>query len=164
MKKVNLWNRLFHASELREQQKAYERLEIIIDANSSLVDALKCVTSLTDLIVIHKQAWGFGYQNENLGPCPHGMFRTNDIMEMKPEEVYLGGIWGLWTFNIPYWETHNSDTMGTNGFGVKPETRCYDLVKQQYFRLLDSNIRNIYNAAIEKKGEYQINKYVRKLI
>lgn len=161
MRKVNIWNRLFHAGELEKQEKTYKRLGIIIDSYSTLKEELKEVTSLCEFIVIHKQAWGFGYQNKNLGPCSHGMFRTNDIMEMKPEEVYLGNIWGLLTFNIPEWEENKEETMAGNGFGIDGTTRCYDLVMRQYYQLLDSNFNAIYNDAVKKKGEYQINGYVK---
>jgi len=164
MRKVNLWNRLFHADELEEQEKQYQRLGIIIDTYPSLKKNLTVAESLADLLAIHKQAWGFGYQNEPLGPCPHGMFRTEDILEMKPDEVFLGDIYGLWTFNIPEWEKNKDETMAGNGFGLDPNIRCYDLVKQQYYRLLCFNIDFIYNDAVEKKGHYQIYGWIKKSV
>ena len=162
MRKVNLWNHLFHSGELLEQEKQYQRLGIIIDTYPSLKKNLTAAAALSELLAIHKQAWGFGYQNKALGPCQHGMFRTEDILEMKPEEVYLGNIYGLWTFNIPEWERSKDEVMGGNGFGLDPSIRCYDLVKQQYYRLLCSNIDYIYNDAVEKKGHYQIYGWIRR--
>lgn len=161
MRKVNLWNRLFHANELLEQEKQYQRLGIIIDTYPSLKKNLTAAESLADLLVIHKQAWGFGYQNKSLGPCPHGMFRTENIIDLKPEEVYLGNIYGLWTFNIPEWERNKDETMAGNGFGLDPNIRCYDLVRQQYYRLLCSNIDFIYNDAIEQKEEYLLKRWIK---
>ena len=162
MRKVNFWNCLFHSEELNKQEKDYVRFGVIIDAHSTLVDNLEAATSLGDLLVIHKQAWGFGYQNENLGPCSSGMFRTKDIMEMKPEEVFLGDIYGLCTFNIPKWEESKEVTMVGNGFGIDPTIRCYDLVMQQYYRVLFTNFNCIYNHAVHQKGKYQLNGWIKK--
>ena len=88
MRKVNLWNRLFHSGDLLEQEKQYQCLGIIIDAYPSLKKSMEAASSLGDLLVIHRQAWGFGFQNEKLGPCSYGMFRAMNILEMKPEEVF----------------------------------------------------------------------------
>ena len=162
MRKGSLWNRLFHSEELLEQEKQYQRLGIIIDAYPSLKKSMEAASSLGDLLVIHRQAWGFGFQNENLGPCPYGMFRTTNILEMKPEEVYLGNIYGLWTFNIPEWEKHKEETMIGNGFGIDPTIRCYDLVMQQYYRVLFTNFDCIYNHAVHQKGRYQLNSWIKK--
>lgn len=162
MRKVNLWNRLFHSDELRQQEKDYQRYCIIIDAYPALRENLKAAESLCDLVVVHKQAWGFGFQNENLGPCPYGMFRTANIMEMKPDEVFLGDIYGLCTFNIPEWENHKEETMAGNGFGITPDIRCYDLIMQQYYRLLSFNFNFIYHDAIDRKGHYQLYGWIRR--
>ena len=82
MRKVNLWNRLFHSGDLLEQEKQYQCLGIIIDAYPSLKKSMEAASSLGDLLVIHRQAWGFGFQNEKLGPCSYGMFRAMNILEM----------------------------------------------------------------------------------
>lgn len=67
---------------------------------------------------IHKDAWGSGFQNENSGPYPYGVFRTSNIPEMTITEVYLGGIYGLNTNSISFWEEHKNDKYGCNGLGV----------------------------------------------
>ena len=164
MRKVNLWNRLFHSGDLLEQEKQYQCLGIIIDAYPSLKKSMEAASSLGDLLVIHRQAWGFGFQNEKLGPCSYGMFRAMNILEMKPEEVFLGNIYGLCTFNIIEWEQHKEETMAGNGFGIDHTIRCYDLVMQQYYRVLFTNFNCIYNHAVHQRGRYQLNGWTKKSV
>lgn len=102
---------------------------------------------------IHKDAWKSGFQNENIGPCPYGMFRTSDIPTMTPNEVYLGGIWGLVTKPIPFWEEHKDESYGCNGFGLDENISLYTLIVNQYKNLLLSNIEVIYYNA---QKEYNI--------
>ena len=60
--------------------------------------------SLYDLYEVHVRLWDAGIQHPNFGPNKFGMFRTDDISTMKPEEVYLGGVYGLWTKPLPEWD------------------------------------------------------------
>lgn len=94
---------------------------------TELVRRINNSNSLLELLECHKFAWSQGFQNKNLGPNKYGMFRTNSIPEMTPEEVYLGNIWGLWTQNIPFWESCNDE-------------KVYKIIFNQYQRLLKSNI------------------------
>lgn len=96
---------------------------------------------------IHKVTWIIGFQNENLGPDKYGMFRTENIPTMQPSEVFLGGIWGLFTHAIPFWEERKSQPYGCNGFNMDPEISLYGIVLDQYKRLLISNIEDIWNKA-----------------
>ena len=59
--------------------------------------------------------------------CPdkYGVFRTKDIATMSPDDVFLGGICGLFTFNITTWELYK-----------KTDKEAYNLVLNQYYRLL----------------------------
>ena len=59
--------------------------------------------SLMDLFNIHKQMWTEGLRHANIGPDEFGMFRTNDISSMKPSEVFLGNVYGLWTAPLNEW-------------------------------------------------------------
>ena len=59
--------------------------------------------------------------------CPdkYGVFRTKDIATMSPDEVFLGGICGLFTYNITTWELYK-----------KTDKEAYNIVLNQYYRLL----------------------------
>lgn len=59
--------------------------------------------------------------------CPdkYGVFRTKDIATMSPDDVFLGGICGLFTFNITTWELYK-----------KTDKEAYNIVLNQYYKLL----------------------------
>ena len=59
--------------------------------------------------------------------CPdkYGVFRTKDIATMSPNDVFLGGICGLFTYNITTWELYK-----------KTDKEAYNIVLNQYYRLL----------------------------
>ena len=131
--KKNLWNKLFHSKELKkEESMAFIRPLLISDIKNS--------KSLKDVFELHKKAWERGFRNENIGPCPYGMFRTSDILTMTPEQVYLGGIYGLFTLPLPKWEENKDEVYGVNGFRVDPKTTIYDIVLTQYKNHLISNL------------------------
>jgi hypothetical protein len=116
-RKNSTWNRLFHSKELKANTERKQKLQKLIELAPGFIDRIGYVTyreddidsarvtgvtSLLGLLSLHKEVWAAGFQNENLGPDSCGMFRTESIPNMKPEEVYLGNIWGLWTKNIPF--------------------------------------------------------------
>lgn len=59
--------------------------------------------------------------------CPdkYGVFRTKDIATMSPDDVFLGGICGLFTQNIIMWELYK-----------KNDKEAYNIVLNQYYGLL----------------------------
>ena len=59
--------------------------------------------------------------------CPdkYGVFRTKDIATMSPNDVFLGGIYGLFTHDITMWELYK-----------KTDKEAYNIVLNQYYRLL----------------------------
>ena len=59
--------------------------------------------------------------------CPdkYGVFRTKDIATMSPDDVFLGGICGLFTHNITTWELYK-----------KTDKEAYNIVLNQYYNLL----------------------------
>ena len=59
--------------------------------------------------------------------CPdkYGVFRTEDIATMSPDDVFLGGICGFFTQNITTWELYK-----------KTDKEAYNIVLNQYYRLL----------------------------
>ena len=81
--------------------------------------------SLLDLFSLHRQIWDSGIRNANIGPCEYGMFRTQNISSMMPEEVYLGNISGLFTLPLPQW------------IGTAEEP----IIMQQYREHLISNVK-----------------------
>ena len=159
MRKNNTWNRLFHKAEVQEnikQMSIYtkQRLE-----GQKFLDAIESCKSFLNLRNIHKDAWGTGFQNENIGSCPYGIFRTLDIPSMTPDQVYLGGIWGLFTHPISFWEAHKEDKYGYNGFGIDEDTSLYEIILNQYKRLLSSNIRSMFNKAKIQYSYYKTLNY-----
>ena len=159
MRKNNLLNRIFFKEEIRKNIKDAE-LQLTLSKNGArIINKVKKCDSLYVLLNIHKEAWLLGFQNENLGPDRYGMFRTENIPTMKPSEVFLGDIWGLFTHAIPFWEERKSQPCGCNGFGIDPEISLYGIVLDQYKKLLISNIDSIWCKAekalvVYKKAGY----------
>lgn len=147
MKRNNIWNRLFHNTEVKENQKKMSIYVKQRKEGQSFVNAIKDCDSLTTLMHIHKDAWGNGFQNKNIGPDPYGIFRTSDILTMTPCEVFLGGIYGLNTNPIPFWKQHKNDKYGCNGFGIDENDSLYEIILNQYKNLLLSNIRYMLKVA-----------------
>lgn len=147
MRTNNLWNRIFFKEEVRKNMKDAVLQHTLSKNGARIINAVEKCDSLEELLSIHKEAWIIGFQNENLGPDKYGMFRTESIPTMKPEEVFLGGIWGLFTHAIPFWEERKSQPYGCNGFGINPEASLYDIILYQYKRLLISNFKYIWCKA-----------------
>ena len=156
--KDNLFNRSFRKSQLEEQRTKYQKVSQEVEKADSFLRAVAKCDSLIQMVAIHKDIWGSGFRNKNIGPDEYGMFRTKDIPTMKPEEVFLGNIFGLWTFAIPEWENNRNALYGANGFGINPGTRTYDLVLNQYRNLLQSNLMAIIKPEKDWLEEYK--KYV----
>lgn len=150
-----LFNRLFHCRQVREQRKLYEEGRRLRDAAPSIVKALQEGDTLEKLLSLHKTLWGSGFRNYNLGPCADGMFRTKDILGMTVDEVYLGNIYGLWTFNIREWEKHKGEPVGANGFGLDEKYSLYQIILNQYKNVLLSNVRAIAGKAADYVETYE---------
>lgn len=153
--KNNLWNRLFHYKQLEESKKEYEKSCHIVSVYSSLVNKIKNAKNLLALFELHKEAWSEGFQNKNLGPDMFGMFRCESIEDMKPSQVFLGGVYGLHTFSIPEWELRKTETYGVNQHGYTQNTRCYDIMVDVYKDHLLSNMYYINEKAKEKIVEHE---------
>ena len=159
MRKNNLLNRIFFKKEIRKNMEDAVLKHTLSKNGARIVNAINKCDSLEELLSIHKEAWIVGFQNENLGPDKYGMFRTKNIPTMQPSEVFLGGIWGLFTHAIPFWEERKSQPYGCNGFGINPEISLYSIILDQYKRLLISNIKDIWCEAerllvVYKKAGY----------
>ena len=147
MRKNNFWNRIFFKEEVRKNMKDAVLQHTLSKNGARIINAVEKYDSLEELLSIHKEAWIVGFQNGNLGPDKYGMFRTESIPTMKPEEVFLGGIWGLFTHAIPFWEERKSQPYGYNSFGIDPKISLYDIILNQYKPLLYSHFSHIWCAA-----------------
>lgn len=161
MRKNNLWNRIFFKEEVRKNMKDAILQHTLSKNGARIINAVKKCDSLEELLSIHKEAWIVGFQNENLGPDKYGMFRTENIPTMKPEEVFLGGIWGLFTHAIPFWEERKSQPYGYNGFGINPDASLYDIILNQYKLLLYSNFKDIWCKAEKLLVTYKKTGYLK---
>lgn len=147
MRKNNAWNRLFHKVEVQKNVKQMSIYTKQCLEGQRFLDKIEGPNTLITLMNIHKDAWGTGFQNENIGPCPYGVFRTLDIPSMTPDQIYLGGIWGLVTKPVSFWEERKEDKYGCNGFGIDENLSLYEMIVDQYRKLLSSNIRAMFNKA-----------------
>jgi len=144
MKKIikNSWiNRLFKTKEINANFFDMQDQKRIRGMKDQYLHAINDCHTLEDLMTIHKKMWNDGFKNQNTRPDKYGFFRTKDIITMRPDEVYLGDIWGLNTDNIPFWEKHRDETMAGNGFGISNEVLCYDLILGQYRACLTNAIK-----------------------
>jgi hypothetical protein len=137
---------------VKKIQKCEELNNLICKCDEALNSLSKCKT-LTNILEVHKKAWRDGVRNVNIGPCSWGMYRTEDIGNMSPSEVYLGGIYGLSTKNINFWESMGYDEpYGANGFGIDPEIKLLgNIIVPQYRSQLQSNFE-----AIKKRCETEL--------
>lgn len=156
MKKNNFWNHIFHKKEIIANQKQYELYKKQLATARQFITAIKNTKDLTNLLNIHKDAYGSGF-TLNLGPG--AMFRCKEIATMTPHQVYLGGIWGLNTYAIPYWEQYVDEPYGVNGFGIKEDQSLYEMILNQYKNHLISNISAMYNKALREVPEYESRGY-----
>ena len=102
------------------------------------IDMIHKSEDLMEMYDLHKEMWGQGLRNANIGPG--AMIRTEDIATMRPEHVYLGGIYEMWTRPLTEWQA-GKDNGATNQLaGGRTD---YSLVCDQYRKLLERNLRQI---------------------
>ena len=155
MKTNNLFNRIFHKKELAELKKQALIYKKQLEYGIQIITAVHKCNSLTKLVELHKLAWANEFKNENLAPQRYGMIRSNSIEELTPNQVFLGGIWGLNTYSIPFWEEYKGHKYGCNGFGLDPNTDLYTLILNQYKGLIVSNVQSLYQKAKNEYSKYK---------
>ena len=155
MRKNNLFNRLFHKAEINANKDFFRTQNFICNNVDKVLSELSKCKTLIEVFFLHKRIWSNGFRNENIGPCQYGIFRTQSIEDMKPEDVHLGGRWGLITENILYWDKYRDEKYGANGFGINPETSLYGMILDQYKNHLRSNINAIADKARQLVSEYK---------
>ena len=158
LKKNNFWNRLFHKNEVVTNQIQYELYKKQLTIAQQFLTGIKNAKDLNTLFNFHKSAYSSGF-TKNLGPCQYGMFRCSDITTMTPHQVFLGGIWGLNTNAIPYWEQYVDEPYGVNGFGIDENQSLYEMILNQYKNHLISNILAMYYTALKEIPEYESRGY-----
>lgn len=155
MKTNNLFNRIFHKKELAELKKQALIYKKQLEHGVQIIAAIHKCNSLTELVELHKLAWANGFKNNNLAPQRYGIIRSNSIEELTPNQVFLGGIWGLNTYSIPFWEEYKGHKYGCNGFGLDPNTDLYTLILNQYKSLIVSNVQALYIDAVKEYPNYK---------
>lgn len=101
----------------RQKQQRY-------DLCTRYLSEISKADSLMGLLEVHKRMWADGIRHSNIGPNEFGIFRTDDIATMRPSEVFLGNIYGLWTAPLSEW------------IGSKDE----HIITEQYRHHLSSNV------------------------
>ena len=154
MKKNTLFNRIFHSKEVKASKEKYELSKKLVGFGPETLQFINGATTLYDLLNAHKIAWSRGYQNKDLGPCEYGMFRTKDIANMTADEVFLGNIYGLWTFPLSKWAEHTPSPAGQD-YGYPKETTDIDLIMKQYRTLLRVNVDLLIYEAKDFISDYE---------
>ena len=155
MKQNNWINRIFFKEEILEQERMYEKYKLLLLKYPELFDQVVNAKNLMELFKLHKQAWLEGFQNKILSSCKWGNFRSDSITTMTPEDVYLGNVYGLWTYNIPKWEMLQEEIYGFNGFGIPRDTKVYDLILDQYKTILKCGINTVKAEADDFITRYE---------
>lgn len=115
--------------EKESNERKVQRQKQVQNKIDYFVHQLELANTLQEIFILHIKIWANGIRHPNFGPDKNGMFRTNDILMMTPNEVYLGNIWGLTTNPLPFWEKQDEQTQ--------------NLVINQYRNILLTNIRNL---------------------
>ena len=155
MRTNNLFNRIFHKKELAELKKQALIYKKQLEHGVQIIATIHKCDSLIELVELHKLAWANGFRNNNLAPQRYGMIRAASIESLTPNQVFLGGIWGLNTRPIPFWEEYKDDKYGVNGFGLDPNTDLYTLVLNQYKSLIVANVQALYIDAVKEYPNYK---------
>lgn len=155
MKRNNIWNRIFHNKEVALNKERFLKNQKLVELSDSFIKALDKARDLNILMNIHKDAYASGF-TENLGPCEYGMFRCKSISEMNSHQVYLGGIYGLNTHDIAFWEQHRDKPYGANGFGIDENYSLYKIIFNQYQIHLRANINSMTKKAQKELEEFKL--------
>lgn len=93
-----------HVTRLEKRQKDERRAKFC-----HFIEELRKASDLMTVFSLHKQLWNAGLQCNNFGPDKYGMFRTDNIANMTPGQVFLGNVAGLNTESLTYWADYSTD-------------------------------------------------------
>lgn len=127
--------RILNKRKAKKEEQIWKEKNQLFNKVDYFICKVKSANKLKDLHLLHTQIWANGIRCENFGPSEYGMFRTNDILMMSPEQIYLGNIWGLWTKPLTFWETCEIDDR--------------KLVIEQYRNVLLSNLQEIKRKILD---------------
>lgn len=142
MKKNNFWNRIFHKKEVALNKERLLNDIKLVDHFQDVMISLDGAENLRSLMMVHKFVYRLGF-TDNLGSDKFGMFRCESIAEMTADQVFLGGIQGIVTKSIDYWEQQSDDIL-------------YLKVLGQYRSHLRTNIKYMVNKAKKEIKEYEL--------
>lgn len=91
--------------------------------------------TLMELYAVQMESRALGILNRNLDDDRYGVFRAEPGIELRSQDVYLGGVYGLFTNSIDVWEAMKAD-------GTLSE-KDYGILMNQYRDLLVSNYEAI---------------------
>ena len=152
MKRCNIWNKIFHSSEVNKNIEDYKLQQSLVNNYECWLTKIGNANTLIECMILHKYIWSQGFKNTNLGPDKYGMFRTKDINFMTTNEVYIGGFNGLKILTIEEWEECKEELYDS-------EQTCYSFILSRYKRSLKANIINITDKAKILVEQYQQNNY-----
>lgn len=150
----NLFNRIFHNKTVKDNKCLADLYEKRIQQFQRYHITLENCKDLEELLQIHKNLFPY-FRCPNLDVCSYGMFRASSISLMNSHQVFLGGIYGLNTMALAYWQAHKDEEYGINGFGIPEDTKIYHLVFRQYYNVVFNNITTMYHEALWKLQELQ---------
>ena len=116
-------------------KKIHDQLDIIFEL---LIDLHKAKT-LDDLLAVHKQVPQELFIPNHLGLGD--IVRCDRVENVSEDTIFLGNIYGLWTFPIREWKT--SDATSQN------------MVYHQYKNLLYTNLRDCRRRLVLKLKRYK---------
>lgn len=155
MKKNNFINRIFHKKEVALNKEQLSKDIQLVEFSDEFIKSLVKANDLITLMNIHKDAYSSGF-TKNLEPSEYGMFRCKSISEMNSHQVFLGGIYGLTTNSIAFWEQYKDEPYGVNGFGIDENYSLYKIILDQYRNHLKRNIGAMVNIAKKEIKEYEL--------
>ena len=79
----------------KEKLREIQETSILVSRIDHFLALISNAQTLDELYILHIQIWEEGIRNKNIGPDQFGMFRTDDILKMTPDQVYLGNIHGI---------------------------------------------------------------------
>lgn len=143
----SFFNRLFKTKKINESIIDMAINQHIIDRTQYWMQQLDACQHLGELMRVHKKMWRDGFNHPNIGPDEYGMYRTKDINTMTIDDVYLGGVYGLNTNNITFWENRGDDPYNESA-------SCYDVVFNQYYNHLMKNVQYMFCLAEKNMTTY----------
>ena len=151
----NIINKIFRSKQVTLQRKKYRQVSQSVGDAEDFLNAVRKCDNLIRMLNLHKLIWQNGFHDKAIAPDKYGVFRTENIVTMKPDEVFLGNIYGLWTFPIPDWENQRNALFGANSFGINPGTTVYSVVLDQYRNFLIKGLNNVIQQKKEWMEEYK---------